>query len=288
MPEHAKPLESASQRHAVVGRVGLRDPIVPPLPCARSSRPLGGHRLHRGWPASGTDSPGRIHRRGCRPLRCSLRAPTRNWLLNLSVTGCAREPGLTRLTPEVAFARRPAGQQSEEPLESTAYLLLEDGGRFDGYRVGASNLALGEVVFNTCMTGYQEVLTDPSYTGQLVTMTYPLIGNYGVNSEDRESPVPQVAGFIVREASRLTLQLALRGRPRRLSEAERHHRDRRSRHARAHATHPFEGRDARGDRSGRHGRRGGDGEGAGASAHGGPRPRLWSLDRAAVLGPCHR
>ncbi len=53
------------------------------------------------------------------------------------------------------------------------------------------------------MTGYQEVLTDPSYTGQLVTMTYPLIGNYGVNSEDRESPVPQVAGFVVREASRL-------------------------------------------------------------------------------------
>jgi len=59
------------------------------------------------------------------------------------------------------------------------------------------------VVFNTAMTGYQEVLTDPSYTGQLVAMTYPLIGNYGVNSEDRESPVPQVSGFIVREASRL-------------------------------------------------------------------------------------
>ncbi len=58
-------------------------------------------------------------------------------------------------------------------------------------------------MFNTCMTGYQEVLTDPSYTGQLVTMTYPLIGNYGVNSEDRESSEPQVAGFIVREASRV-------------------------------------------------------------------------------------
>jgi len=70
-------------------------------------------------------------------------------------------------------------------------------------RLGAPRLAFGEVVFNTCMTGYQEVLTDPSYTGQLVTMTYPLIGNYGVNPEDRESPVPQVAGFIVREASRL-------------------------------------------------------------------------------------
>lgn len=64
-------------------------------------------------------------------------------------------------------------------------------------------MTFGEVVFNTSMTGYQEVLTDPSYTGQLVTMTYPLIGNYGVNDEDRESPVPQVSGFVVREASRV-------------------------------------------------------------------------------------
>jgi carbamoyl-phosphate synthase small subunit len=88
-------------------------------------------------------------------------------------------------------------------LEPTAYLLLEDGRRFDGTSLGASSLTLGEVVFNTSMTGYQEILTDPSYTGQLVTMTYPLIGNYGVNGEDIESPVPQVSGFIVREAARL-------------------------------------------------------------------------------------
>lgn len=88
-------------------------------------------------------------------------------------------------------------------MENRAYLLLEDGRRFDGVILGAQRLALGEVVFNTCMTGYQEVLTDPSYTGQLVTMTYPLIGNYGVNQEDRESPAPQVAGFVVREAARL-------------------------------------------------------------------------------------
>jgi carbamoyl-phosphate synthase small subunit len=87
-------------------------------------------------------------------------------------------------------------------VETRAYLLLEDGRRFDGSFVGDTRLALGEVVFNTSMTGYQEILTDPSYTGQLVTMTYPLIGNYGVNSEDRESPVPQVAGFVVREAAR--------------------------------------------------------------------------------------
>jgi len=69
--------------------------------------------------------------------------------------------------------------------------------------IGAGELAFGEVVFNTAMSGYQEILTDPSYTGQLVTMTYPLIGNYGVNSVDRESPTPRVAGFIVREASRV-------------------------------------------------------------------------------------
>lgn len=83
-----------------------------------------------------------------------------------------------------------------------AYLLLEDGRRFDGEAFGAMGIALGEVVFNTAMTGYQEVLTDPSYTGQLVTMTYPMMGNYGVNDADRESPMPRVAGFVIREGAR--------------------------------------------------------------------------------------
>jgi carbamoyl-phosphate synthase small subunit len=68
-------------------------------------------------------------------------------------------------------------------------------------RLGAAGPAFGEVVFNTSMTGYQEILTDPSYSGQHVLMTYPLIGNYGVNDEDEESSKPQVAGFIVREAA---------------------------------------------------------------------------------------
>jgi len=90
-----------------------------------------------------------------------------------------------------------------ESSTSTAYLLLEDGRRFPGHPFGSAGLALGEVVFNTSMCGYQEILTDPSYTGQLVTMTYPLIGNYGVNREDRESEAPQVGGFVVREAARL-------------------------------------------------------------------------------------
>ncbi|HEX8241865.1 MAG TPA: glutamine-hydrolyzing carbamoyl-phosphate synthase small subunit, partial [Longimicrobium sp.] len=71
---------------------------------------------------------------------------------------------------------------------------------FGGEQHGAAGTALGEVVFNTSMTGYQEVLTDPSYTGQLVAMTYPLIGNYGANPEDQESARPQVAGFIIHEA----------------------------------------------------------------------------------------
>jgi len=69
--------------------------------------------------------------------------------------------------------------------------------------LGAAGLAMGEVVFNTSMSGYQEILTDPSYSGQLVAMTYPLIGNCGVNSQDEESEGPQVSGFIVREAARL-------------------------------------------------------------------------------------
>lgn len=84
-----------------------------------------------------------------------------------------------------------------------ARLLLEDGRSFPGTALGALGVALGEVVFNTAMTGYQEILTDPSYTGQIVVMTYPMVGNYGVNSRDGESKHPQVSGFAVREASRI-------------------------------------------------------------------------------------
>ncbi len=82
-----------------------------------------------------------------------------------------------------------------------AILALEDGTWFKGVAAGADGEARGEVVFNTSMTGYQEVLTDPSYSGQIVTMTCPEIGNYGVSTEDVESRAPQVAGFIVREES---------------------------------------------------------------------------------------
>src|SRR5689334_13033736 len=82
-----------------------------------------------------------------------------------------------------------------------AVLALENGAWFDGVAAGAEGEARGEVVFNTAMTGYQEVLTDPSYAGQIVTMTCPEIGNYGVSREDVESRAPHVAGFIVREQS---------------------------------------------------------------------------------------
>lgn len=80
-----------------------------------------------------------------------------------------------------------------------AVLALEDGTIFEGCSFGAEGEVIGEIVFNTGMTGYQEILTDPSYCGQIVTMTYPLIGNYGVNIEDIESARPQVKGFVVRE-----------------------------------------------------------------------------------------
>ncbi|NOZ06103.1 MAG: carbamoyl phosphate synthase small subunit, partial [Chloroflexi bacterium] len=80
-----------------------------------------------------------------------------------------------------------------------AILALEDGSLFPGRAFGARGERVGEVVFTTNLTGYQEVLTDPSYKGQIVVMTYPHIGNYGVNEEDVESARPWVEGFVVRE-----------------------------------------------------------------------------------------
>ncbi len=84
-------------------------------------------------------------------------------------------------------------------MSEKAFLVLEDGSVYDGYSFGAEASAYGEVVFNTSMTGYQEMLTDPSYAGQIVVPTYPMIGNYGINSQDFESNRIQVAGFVVRE-----------------------------------------------------------------------------------------
>jgi carbamoyl-phosphate synthase small subunit len=81
--------------------------------------------------------------------------------------------------------------------ERRALLVLEDGSFFEGNAFAGNGETMGEVVFNTGMTGYQEVITDPSYKGQIVTMTYPLVGNYGINTEDMESAGIHLEGFIV-------------------------------------------------------------------------------------------
>lgn len=94
-----------------------------------------------------------------------------------------------------------------------AILALEDGSVFIGSHFGATGTEVGEACFNTSMTGYQEVLTDPSYSGQIVTMTYPLIGNYGVNPEDYESGKAQVSGFVVAELAKVPSNWARHGSP---------------------------------------------------------------------------
>ncbi len=83
--------------------------------------------------------------------------------------------------------------------ERRALLVLEDGSVFEGSAFAGEGVTMGEVVFNTGMTGYQEVISDPSYKGQIVTMTYPLVGNYGINDEDMESAGIHLEGFIVKE-----------------------------------------------------------------------------------------
>ena len=96
-------------------------------------------------------------------------------------------------------------------MPEIAKLALEDGTVYTGNAFGAAGEVDGEVVFNTSMTGYQEILTDPSYRGQIVTMTYPEIGNYGINEEDVESAKPHLSGFIVRENSRIASNFRSQG-----------------------------------------------------------------------------
>ena len=95
----------------------------------------------------------------------------------------------------------PAFLTSEVGLSKPALLVLQDGSVFRGTSIGADGLSSGEVVFNTAMTGYQEVLTAPSYARQIVTLTYPHIGNTGVNSEDEEAKELWAAGLIIRDLS---------------------------------------------------------------------------------------
>ena len=91
---------------------------------------------------------------------------------------------------------------ASSPRSSTAILALEDGTFLRGLAFGATGTQTGEIVFHTAITGYQEILTDPSYCGQIVTMTFPQIGNYGVHEEDIESSKPYVRGMVAREFSR--------------------------------------------------------------------------------------
>ena len=92
-----------------------------------------------------------------------------------------------------------------------AILALADGKIFEGEHFGAEKEVEAEIVFNTSMSGYQEIITDPSYCGQMVVMTYPLIGNYGINPEDFESDRPYLSGFIIKELSRVQSNWRSRG-----------------------------------------------------------------------------
>ena len=116
-----------------------------------------------------------------------------------------------------------------------ALLALEDGRIFEGESFGATGTRVGEVCFNTSMTGYQEVLTDPSYRGQIVAMTYPLIGNYGTNALDQESREPHVRGFVIEELSEIPSNWRSENVARGLSAALENSRRPGHRHARADA-----------------------------------------------------
>lgn len=113
----------------------------------------------------------------------------------------AAGPSLHSNFPDRFVSAVPGPGQTQQPAGATAVLVLDDGSVFWGHGAGATGSKVGEVCFNTSMTGYQEVLTDPSYAGQIVTMTYPLVGNYGINAVDVESRQVQVRGFVVREVS---------------------------------------------------------------------------------------
>src|SRR3989475_2663200 len=110
-------------------------------------------------------------------------------------------PGGTMVAQSTYVRQEPVSEGSSFVPADPAWLVLEDGMAFQGVRIGASREAGGEVVFTTSMTGYQDVVRDPSSRGQIVVMAYPLIGSYGFSPEAWEAPGPHVAGFIVREAT---------------------------------------------------------------------------------------
>jgi len=109
----------------------------------------------------------------------------------------------SEIVPGIFFAKQQTLRDDRIKKQMKAILALEDGRLFEGESFGATGTRVGEICFNTSMTGYQEVLTDPSYRGQIVAMTYPLIGNYGTNSLDQESASPHVRGFVIEELSEI-------------------------------------------------------------------------------------
>ena len=126
------------------------------------------------------------------------------------------------------------------PVLPPALLALADGTTFLGASIGAAGRTVGEVVFNTALTGYQEILTDPSYCRQIVTLTYPHIGNYGVNEEDVEAARVHAAGLVIRDLPLRASNFRAGADARRLPEARGRRRDRRHRHPAAdpRAAHP--------------------------------------------------
>ena len=126
--------------------------------------------------------------------------------------------------------------------KATALLVLADGTVLEGYGLGATGHAVGEVCFNTAMTGYEEILTDPSYAGQIITFTFPHIGNVGTNEEDIETlNMAARPGALRRHPAHRhhrTVELARDAPPRPVAQGARHHRARRHRHARADQPHP--------------------------------------------------
>src|SRR5699024_12312852 len=89
-------------------------------------------------------------------------------------------------------------------MRNRRYLVLEDGTIYKGFKLGSDHLTKGEIVFNTAMTGYQETISDPSYTGKIITFTYPLIGNYGINRDDFESLIQTLNGVVYEVDSKYT------------------------------------------------------------------------------------
>src|SRR6186713_3219543 len=175
--------------------MGSREPAGSP-PRARVSGPAGADKPDWDCTSSGPYSRRRTSHN--RPSIAGSRS--RHW---------SGRPGVGRAYHEYscrapsAVSRNRAPECYDRVIPMNALLALEDGSWYRGVAAGAQGEARGEVVFNTSMTGYQEVLTDPSYAGQIVTMTAPQIGNYGVAAGDAESQTPHVAGFVMREASPL-------------------------------------------------------------------------------------